>query len=561
MRLSVFRHMLITRQNRAILVHHEFMSKCFVRFMWVLVGALGCGNTSVEPHIKRGRGAPPIVTQEFLRAEGDQLRLGDRTVRLIGVNASLVHGRSTREAMPRVLHSMGRDTLSIARVWALGESEGDEAWRRNVAFRLGADTWVDESFEHLDHVIAEASANRIRLVLVLINRWADRGGLPQYARWTGVEPRNRNLLPSEEAHVLSSEAVQALFLAHVERVVGRVNSITGIAYNDDPTIAAWEVFNEMGARTCAMQEGLVAWTRVSAQKIRELDSNHLIAPGHIGYNSEQSLRFWREIHAMDEVDYADTHGYPQNLLNATDPDRLGAWLGHRAAEARELQKPIIVGEVGVPREWNREGAERERSRWLDRFLHHADRNGTDAVMVWIYRGDERDDPHGIWAWGPYAEETAPVRHLLQDWSKRWLREDTELDPQAPSDFPLGLEGIRPFVHGEAESEEWVVSPWELSEGCVNDQHAWTTYSIPWRDDVSEFAFTFGEARRGRVQVRLGAVVVGHWIDGRFHRSDAALPSGPWAWLRLDAEDDDGRAVLRAFTRTLPASETLRLTIR
>lgn len=522
-----------------------------------LTTSFACGPTELDALAKEGRGLAGIADDEFLRAVGTELQLGDRAVRFVGVNAGIIHGRSTRESMPRVLESMSDDMLGLARVWALGESEGDEDWRREVAFRTGRDAWVEESFVHLDHVLAEARERRVRVILVFVNRWGDRGGLPQYARWSGVEPRYRNLLPSEEAHVLASDEIRAMVLEHVERVVTRVNTVTGIAYRDDPTIAAWELFNEMGSRTCAMQDALVPWVQQVARRIRELDSNHLIAAGHIGYNSEQSLRFWREIHALDEIGYADTHGYPQNLLDATDPDRLGAWLGHRAAEAERLEKPIIVGEVGVPR---RDPAF-DRVAWLRRFLEHAEHNGSDAVLVWIYRGDERDDPHGIWAWGPFAEETAPLRHMLTDASKRWLREEPRDDADAPMDFPLGLDRIRPYVRGDAEGDELVLDPWQLAEGCVNDQSAWLEYVIPWSDAHESFELRFADARRGHVRVKLDRQEVGSWRDGRFERNEFELPAGNWVWLRLEAGDEAGRELLRAFTRALPDRETIRVRAR
>ena len=515
-----------------------------------------CDGASITAELKHGRGLESVREGVFLRAEGDALYLGDRAVRWVGVNAGVIHGATARETMPRVMEALGRDALAIARVWALGESEGDEAWRREVAFRVAPDAWVDESFVHLDRVLAEARERRVRVVLVLVNRWGDRGGLPQYARWAGLQPRYRNLLPAEEAHVLADPRVRASFMEHVERLVTRVNSITGVAYRDDPTIAAWELFNEMGARTCAMQEALVPWIEHAAARIRELDPNHLIGAGHIGYNSEQSLRFWREVHTLPLIGYADTHGYPQNLLEATRPERLGAWLDHRAAEARTLQKPLIVGEIGVPRN----DAGFDRALWLQRFLERADQNGTDAVMVWIYRGDERDDPHGIWAWGRFAEETAPVRHVLSDASKRWLREDAQaagLDV-SPSDFPLGLAGIRPHLRGEEEGDELVLDPWQLAEGCVDDEQAWVEHVIAWSTERDSFSLGFRHARHGRIRVQLDRVHVGTWIDGRFERNAVTLPSATWVWLRLVAEDPAGRRLLGGFTRELPGMETIRI---
>lgn len=41
-----------------------------------------------------------------------------------------------------------------------------------------------------------------------------------------------------------SPAVGDVYRSHIHYVTGRVNSFTGIAYKDDPTIMAWNLLNE-----------------------------------------------------------------------------------------------------------------------------------------------------------------------------------------------------------------------------------------------------------------------------------------------------------------------------
>jgi len=516
-----------------------------------------------------------------VRADGTTFAIGERRVRLLGVNASIVHGESTRDDAPRLMHAMMRDGVQVARIWALGEHDGDEPWAEHVAFRTGRDEWVDASYAHLDAVVAEAKKRNVRLIVVLANRWADRGGLPQYARWAGIPLRRRNLLPSELAHVLRSEDVRAQYRAHLERVVPR--------HADDPTILSWEIANELSTHSCATQEALVDFVDAMSSHLRALDPNHLVAAGHIGFNSERSRRFWSEVHELPEIGYADTHGYPQNLLDATTPERFGAWLDERVAAADRLLKPLLVGEVGIPRE-----DAFDRLAWFQSFFARAEIDGADGVLLWMYRPwQERESQHGIWPWGPFAEETAPLRELLRETSKRWARDPHPTgDPDGPfrtaaseasfrkarnalgepqvdslrqgggwndplesGRFPLGIERVRPWVDGEWVDDALEIDPWVLAEGC----DGWARYVIPW-SPTERIALEVVGASEGTFEVLLDTVPVGTWRDGTFTPTGALPPSDEGtAWLWLDARDSAGHALLTRFTRELPGA--LRVVLR
>lgn len=480
---------------------------------------------------------------QFLSVEGTQFILGDRPVRLVGVNASVLHGRQTRADAGRLFEEMAADGVRVARVWALGEGEGNEHWRRFVDFRVGPEEWVEASVVQLDRVVEAARANGVRLIIVLANRWSDRGGLPQYARWSGLEPRGRNLMPAELAAVLRSERARTLYWSHVERIVSRRNSISDRLYAEDPTIAAWELINELSSPTCAAQTAAIAWVREMASRVRRLDPNHLIGAGHIGYNSEQSLRFWEEIHRLPTISYADTHAYPQNMLDARSPAALGRWLDHRAAHANALGRPLLVGEIGIPRR----DAFSPRTGWFHAFFESAERNGTDGILLWMYRPwQNRDDEHGIWPWGPHARSTQPVRALLHEWSKRWT--DGGGLARAPAgDHPLGIDRIAPFVEGDFREMTLRTDPWAIAEGCTTTDPPWLQYALPWRTSHGGVRFQIEGATEGVVRVYFDGELGGTWSEGRFAPTRMA-PQSEFVWLRLEAGDELGADLLARFTR-------------
>jgi hypothetical protein len=512
------------------------------------------------------KAVPPAIGSEFVTVEGTEFRLGERAFRFAGANASVMHGASTREHTDRVLDALAADRAGVIRVWALGEAIGDGArWRRDFAFRVGPDEWVESSFEHLDRVMASARARNLRVIVVAINRWADYGGLPQYARWVGLTPRRRNLLPSEYAHVLAHPEVRALVRAHLERLAGRRNGVTGGAYRDDPTLFAWEIANELGAPTCEAQEALASFTREMAALLHELDPNHLVGAGSIGYQSAQSRDHWREIQALDAIDYADAHVYPEHLFDATDPEAFGRWIDDRVAIADAIAKPLLIGEVGVPRGSSDYA---DRAGWLDAFFARARGTGTAGVLIWIYKPwQEREDRHGIWPDGPFADESHAVRAVLDRAAERahspTLHKTPELAPLA-----VDLRRVSPYVEGvwfdEDRSATLSVDPWALAEGCVRDNGGFIDYAVPWdRPPPESIAVaSLGEPfEDAPIELAIDGVPVGTF-DGRSYRGyDGALARAfeapaAYRWLRLSTTSPTGVAVLRRFTRELPAEGAL-----
>ena len=118
-------------------------------------------------------------------------------------------------------------------------------------------------------MISEARKNGIRLVLTLSNNYQDFGGRPQYVNWArsaGVSVNNDDdfyinavIKDYYKNHVkvyictnYRHKSLEHYFLVFlptfcftfVQRVITRVNTITGVAYKDDQTIMAWELMNE-----------------------------------------------------------------------------------------------------------------------------------------------------------------------------------------------------------------------------------------------------------------------------------------------------------------------------
>ena len=79
----------------------------------------------------------------------------------------------------------------------------------------------------------------------------------------------------------TDEQARDLFLAHAAAVTGRVNSITGVPYKDDPTIFAWNLINEPRCYRCG--GAIRDWVAAVAPAVKKMAPNQLLTVGEEGF--------------------------------------------------------------------------------------------------------------------------------------------------------------------------------------------------------------------------------------------------------------------------------------
>ena len=219
-------------------------------------------------------------------------------------------------------------------VLAAAQEMGATVVRSNAAVSIGCGLCLQASpgsagneatLRHLDYFIMAAAAHRIRLILPLLDNWHYyQGGIHDYANpntyaINGVAPTT----PEWNRFFADPDQVAA-FETHIALILNRVNSYTGVAYRDDPTILAWELGNEI-------DNVPAAWIGAMTAYIKDIDSNHLVAfgqtVGRTGGLSADSL-------AVPNLDIEDDHFYPPDMKR----------LDLEAAEAVRSNKVFLVGE-------------------------------------------------------------------------------------------------------------------------------------------------------------------------------------------------------------------------
>jgi mannan endo-1,4-beta-mannosidase len=266
----------------------------------------------------------------FVTRSGSRLMLDGKPFRFAGANLDNVNLASNRYSLIcsitgkidafypshwaiddafETLHKMGG---TVARVYSAGTQGSPLAMEPELG------VFNEEAFKQLDYVIKSAGEHGIRLDLVLVSQQDYYvGGRDVFSHWRG----NKSFF---------EEPVVSDFEQFIEKVVTRVNSITGVAYKDDPAIFAWETDNEI-------PNSPVSWENRICSHIKKLDPNHLVINGNNAYHGN----FTPDRLAEKDADIYVAHYYEHWKLR---------WnLAEDSATVTKAGKVFIVEEFG----WDR----------------------------------------------------------------------------------------------------------------------------------------------------------------------------------------------------------------
>jgi mannan endo-1,4-beta-mannosidase len=337
--------------------------------------------------------------EHFITRRGDKLFAGDQEFRFVSFNIPNLHlveddlspGRETAWGWPTefeitdALDSVDQMGGTVVRTYVLsvrkdGSDMGDHF------YVTGPGEFNEEAYQVLDLALKLAREKGIRLIVPLVDQWWWMGGRQEYAAFRGKQADD----------FWTDEQIIRDFEETIRYVLNRKNTLSGVAYKDDPTIFGWETGNEIKPPH--------EWTKRIAAFIKSIDSKHVVIDGNSlqGVSQEQ----------LDDpnIDVITTHHYPRPGGNFIGPIR-EAW------QQCKGKKPYFVGEFGfIP------AAE------VKEVLDFVVNEGISGALIWSLRYHHRDggfywhsEPLGAglfkaYHWPGFAsggayEETETLQHV------------------------------------------------------------------------------------------------------------------------------------------------------
>ncbi|KAK9792495.1 hypothetical protein WJX73_008718 [Symbiochloris irregularis] len=235
--------------------------------------------------------------------------------------------------------------FNAVRIFGFGTESG-------FALQTSIGQYNPAAWDAFDYVIAAAKQRKLRLIVALADNWDTASNTDNKYFYTGGSSSN-------EDSFFTSSSAQTAYQNHLTEVVNHVNSITGNAYKNEPTIASWNLINEPRCANSDCAAAMQAWIAKMAPFLKQQDPNHLVTVGEDGFynylqcNADVNPGGWAgqtgqnflPNHALPGIDYAAIHLWPDNWAQY-DIDFARYWISNHSANAKTLQRPLLLEEFG-----------------------------------------------------------------------------------------------------------------------------------------------------------------------------------------------------------------------
>ncbi|KAI4322677.1 hypothetical protein L6164_022347 [Bauhinia variegata] len=338
----------------------------------------------------------------FVKRRGSQFMLDGKAFYINGWNSYWLMVQSvdysTRHRVREMFQAGAKMGLTVCRTWAFNDGDYN-------ALQTSPGRFNEQVFKALDHVIAEARQDGIRLLLCLVNNLQAYGGKTQYVKWAWEEGIG---LSSSNDSFFFDPSIRSYFKNYVKTLLTRKNTITGIEYRNDPTIFGWELINEPRCMTDPSGDTLQDWLEEMSAFVKLIDKNHLVTIGLEGFygpNDPKRLTVNPEDWAsrlgsdfirnsnISNIDFTSVHIYPDHWFHVqTFEDKLkfvSKWTrSHIEDGDKRLNKPVLFSEYGLS-DLNENYSPSDRDRYNKIILHiiyeSAKRNKSGAgALVWQF---------------------------------------------------------------------------------------------------------------------------------------------------------------------------------
>ena len=364
------------------------------------------------------RSGTSLTTIGFVQRSGPNLTLDGQPFRFAGTNNYyLIY--SSKYMVDDVLNTAATSGFAVVRTWGWLEQAQDgvkfQSWDGSkISYNDGA-----TGLEHLDYVVAAAGKIGLKLVIPFTNNWSDFGGMDAYVGWAG---------DSTHDAFYTDPKIRQWFRDWIAHLLNHVNSITGIAYKDDPTIMAWELANEPSCVGSALPASdqcttatITSWAADMSTYVKSIDSRHLLGSGSNGFLDQPGATDFTlngsggvdevALANLPNIDLLSYHLYPEAW--GKDSAWATTWITQHISLAKSIGKPSMLGEFA----WKTPDDRNEVYKsWTDTVYS----GGGTGALFWMLSGAQDDgtpfpDYDGATVYCP-----SPVCATIGDFSRKML---------------------------------------------------------------------------------------------------------------------------------------------
>lgn len=295
----------------------------------VLVFIFACADLSSAPASNTG----------FVTRQGNQLILNTNNFYFSSANNYSLFYQSTA-VIDEFFQNAASLGLNLIRTWGFCEGTGYA-----YSFQPTAYNYNEATFAKMDYIIYKANQNNIRLIITLVNNWDDFGGMNKYVEWS----------PTANSHddFYTDQWCRDCYKAYVNYFLNRINTYTGVAYKDDPTIMIWELTNEARCGSDPSGDKLQQWIEEMSAYLKSIHNHQMVSTGTEGWYADDpnkdpvtwtGVDFIRNNQAAD-IDICSYHLFADQY-GFTDEQTANFIQSHIYDARNSLNKPVYLGEFG-----------------------------------------------------------------------------------------------------------------------------------------------------------------------------------------------------------------------
>jgi len=320
---------------------------------------------------------PAPESKNFITVKDGRFYDGDKPWKYVGTNNYYLNhiDVAKRDSIYADARACG---MKVMRVWGFGEAHPDPIadWEKVRFFTLAPGKFDEENFKRFDDLVASAGKHGMRLIIALANNWADYGGAPQWGAYFGYKDKD---------DFFDKPEVQKAFREFVTKLVTRVNTVTGVAYKDDPTIFAWDLMNEPQYKRDQTGRFLKQWIAdMSLFLKKDLGVRQLVTTGMEGHRASNGSHYsgtdYLFCQDVPSIDFATYHIYPAGEYARWNLETTKAVITRYVQDGRSvLKKPVVMEEYGI----GNTDPKYDKPLWLRTMTKTFFDAGGDGVNYWM----------------------------------------------------------------------------------------------------------------------------------------------------------------------------------